>query len=61
MQNFDIVALEPLVDWFNVMTYDLHGTWYDLDSPLPLPLSNSPPTGTPRIDSSDLSSTLTPI
>ena len=27
MQNFDIVALEKVVDWFNVMTYDLHGTW----------------------------------
>lgn len=27
LQNFDIVALEKLVDWFNVMTYDLHGTW----------------------------------
>jgi len=19
--------MEPIVDWFNVMTYDLHGTW----------------------------------
>ena len=28
MQNFDIVNLEKTVDWFNVMTYDLHGTWY---------------------------------
>ena len=28
MQNFDIVNLEKVVDWFNVMTYDLHGTWY---------------------------------
>lgn len=45
MQNFDIVNIEPIVDWlvsvicsihkclklkttrFNVMTYDLHGTW----------------------------------
>lgn len=25
MQNFDIRALEPTVDWFNLMTYDLHG------------------------------------
>ena len=28
MQNFDIVNLVKVVDWFNVMTYDLHGTWY---------------------------------
>ena len=27
MQNFDIVAIEKNIDWFNVMTYDLHGTW----------------------------------
>lgn len=27
LQNFDIKAIEPIVDWFNVMTYDLHGTW----------------------------------
>ncbi|KAK3691994.1 hypothetical protein B0T22DRAFT_474971 [Podospora appendiculata] len=27
MQNFDIKAMEPLVDWFNMMTYDIHGTW----------------------------------
>lgn len=27
MQNFDIKSIEPIVDWFNVMTYDLHGTW----------------------------------
>lgn len=25
MQNFDIKALEPTVDWFNLMSYDLHG------------------------------------
>lgn len=31
MRNFDIVQLEPLVDWFNVMTYDLHGTWDSTD------------------------------
>lgn len=28
MQHFDIIAMEKIVDWFNVMTYDLHGTWY---------------------------------
>lgn len=27
LQNFDLVALEQYVDWFNVMEYDLHGTW----------------------------------
>ena len=31
MRNFDIVKLQPLVDWFNVMTYDLHGTWDSTD------------------------------
>ncbi|KAJ4179366.1 hypothetical protein NW767_014633 [Fusarium falciforme] len=27
LQHFDIVRLEPYVDFFNMMTYDLHGTW----------------------------------
>ena len=27
MQNFDIKKIADIVDWFNVMTYDLHGTW----------------------------------
>ncbi|KUI60196.1 Chitotriosidase-1 [Cytospora mali] len=27
MQNFDIVNMEPYLDWFNIMTYDIHGTW----------------------------------
>ncbi|KAH8820662.1 chitinase [Xylogone sp. PMI_703] len=31
LQNFDIVKLEPLVDWFNMMEYDLHGTWDSTD------------------------------
>lgn len=31
MQNFDIVNIEPIVDWFNIMTYDLHGTWDSTD------------------------------
>lgn len=31
MQNFDIVSIEGIVDWFNVMTYDLHGTWDSTD------------------------------
>ncbi|GAB7349047.1 hypothetical protein MBLNU459_g8013t1 [Dothideomycetes sp. NU459] len=27
MQNFDIAKMEPYLDWFNIMTYDIHGTW----------------------------------
>ncbi|PWY73016.1 glycoside hydrolase [Aspergillus heteromorphus CBS 117.55] len=27
LQHFDLTAIEPSVDWFNVMSYDLHGTW----------------------------------
>ncbi|OBT73001.1 hypothetical protein VF21_07849 [Pseudogymnoascus sp. 05NY08] len=27
LQGFDIAGMEPIIDWFNVMTYDLHGTW----------------------------------
>ncbi|KAE8352807.1 glycoside hydrolase superfamily [Aspergillus coremiiformis] len=27
LRGFDIVNLEPHVDWFNVMTYDIHGLW----------------------------------
>ncbi|KAI4591932.1 hypothetical protein KJ359_012063 [Pestalotiopsis sp. 9143b] len=27
LQGFDIVNLEPHVDFFNVMTYDIHGVW----------------------------------
>ncbi len=32
MRNFDIVSIDPIVDWFNIMTYDLHGTW-DAEDP----------------------------
>ncbi|KAI9775414.1 MAG: hypothetical protein M1839_001109 [Geoglossum umbratile] len=31
LQHFDIVALEKEVDWFNMMMYDLHGTWDSTD------------------------------
>ncbi|PMD63730.1 glycoside hydrolase family 18 protein, partial [Hyaloscypha bicolor E] len=31
MRNFDIVSIDPIVDWFNIMTYDLHGTWDGTD------------------------------
>jgi len=27
MQHFDIVNIEPYIDFFNLMAYDLHGTW----------------------------------
>jgi len=23
MQHFDIVSIDPIIDWFNIMTYDL--------------------------------------
>ncbi|KAI0124098.1 family 18 glycosyl hydrolase [Xylariales sp. AK1849] len=27
LQHFDLAAIQPNVDWFNFMTYDLHGVW----------------------------------
>ncbi|KAL5363196.1 putative class V chitinase [Aspergillus floccosus] len=27
LQHFDIVEIEKTIDWFNLMSYDLHGTW----------------------------------
>ncbi|KAG9258755.1 uncharacterized protein F5Z01DRAFT_217297 [Emericellopsis atlantica] len=27
LQNFDIAGMAPYVDWFNLMSYDIHGTW----------------------------------
>ncbi|KAG7425121.1 Killer toxin subunits alpha/beta [Fusarium oxysporum f. sp. raphani] len=27
LQHFDLENIEPSVDWFNVMSYDLHGAW----------------------------------
>ncbi|KAF7593687.1 hypothetical protein BBP40_011097 [Aspergillus hancockii] len=27
LRGFDVSNLEPYVDWFNVMTYDIHGLW----------------------------------
>jgi chitinase len=41
--GFDVPALTPLVDFINVMTYDLHGPWTDHDghnSPLLLNLAD---------------------
>ena len=31
LQNFDIVNIAKTIDWFNMMTYDLHGTWDSTD------------------------------
>ncbi len=31
LQHFDLVGLQSHIDWFNMMSYDLHGTW-DSDS-----------------------------
>ena len=31
MQHFDIVQIEKTIDWFNLMSYDLHGTWDSTD------------------------------
>lgn len=27
MQHFDLGGMAPYVDWFNVMSYDIHGIW----------------------------------
>lgn len=27
LQHFDLAGIQPHVDWFNLMSYDLHGTW----------------------------------
>jgi chitinase len=27
MQGFDLKYMAPYIDWFNLMSYDLHGTW----------------------------------
>ncbi|KAJ7653279.1 putative class V chitinase [Mycena polygramma] len=31
MQHFDIVSISAEIDWFNMMSYDLHGTWDSTD------------------------------
>ncbi|RYP78993.1 hypothetical protein DL769_003083 [Monosporascus sp. CRB-8-3] len=40
LQNFDIKALESTVDWFNLMSYDVHGSW-DIDNEWTGPWVNS--------------------
>ncbi|KAK4210755.1 glycosyl hydrolases family 18-domain-containing protein [Rhypophila decipiens] len=27
LQHFDLAGIQPYLDWFNLMSYDLHGTW----------------------------------
>lgn len=27
LQHFDVVTMQDYLDWFNVMSYDIHGTW----------------------------------
>ncbi|CZT06465.1 uncharacterized protein RAG0_12166 [Rhynchosporium agropyri] len=27
LQHFDLAGMQPYVDWFNMMTYDMHGVW----------------------------------
>ncbi|KAK1953668.1 glycoside hydrolase [Colletotrichum sublineola] len=27
LQHFDLMAMQPSIDWFNVMSYDIHGVW----------------------------------
>ncbi|KAK3299587.1 chitinase [Chaetomium fimeti] len=27
LQHFNLKEMEPVLDWFNIMSYDLHGTW----------------------------------
>jgi chitinase len=31
MRGFDIVKIDPIIDFFNIMTYDIHGTWDSTD------------------------------
>jgi chitinase len=53
MQHFDIKGLEKSVDWFNMMLYDLHGTW-DLKSKHTGPFVNAHTNLTEIQDSLDL-------
>jgi chitinase len=40
LRHFDIKALEAEVDWFNLMSYDMHGAW-DIDNEWTGPWANS--------------------
>jgi chitinase len=41
LQQLDIAALEPTVDWFNIMSYDLHGAWDFMVADNMMPQANS--------------------
>lgn len=40
LQHFDIKNLQKSVDWFNIMSYDIHGSW-DIDNDFTGPFVNS--------------------
>lgn len=53
LQHFDISNLQKHVDWFNIMSYDVHGSW-DIDSDWTPPLANSHSNMTELQDALDL-------
>lgn len=53
LQHFDIASLEPLVDWFNIMSYDMHGSW-DIKNRWTGPYANSHTNMTEIQDALDL-------
>lgn len=53
LQHFDIVGLQSHVDWFNLMSYDLHGSW-DATNKFTGPFINSHTNLTEIQDSVDL-------
>ena len=53
LQHFDIVELEKAVDWFNIMSYDMHGSW-DIENKWTGPYANSHSNMTEIQDALDL-------
>ena len=53
LQHFDIVNLDTYVNWFNIMTYDMHGSW-DIDNKWTGPYANSHSNMTEIQDALDL-------
>ncbi|KAL0940480.1 glycosylhydrolase family 18-9 [Colletotrichum truncatum] len=53
LQHFDIKNLEKHVDWFNIMSYDIHGSW-DIDNKWTGPYANSHTNMTEIQDALDL-------
>lgn len=41
LANFDLRAMAPYVDWFNIMAYDYHGAWSDVTGHL-APITGPP-------------------